>query len=71
MNLGLKRDVTVTDVNQGVDLMAYAAMGLEAVPWGVHEDRGTRLRTGALQTSESCEGDTTPVEESKKCQSIK
>lgn len=51
--------------------MAYAATGLEVMAWGVHEDRGTSLRTGALQTLGSCEGDKNPVEESKKCQSIK
>lgn len=42
MTLGLWGDVKVKDVNQSVSNMAFAAMGLDLMTQGQHEDRGDR-----------------------------
>lgn len=42
MTLGLWGDVKVKDVNQSVNNMAFAAMGLDLMTQGQHEDRGDR-----------------------------
>lgn len=40
MNLGLKGDFKVKNVNQGVNNMAYTMMGLDAIAQGMREHRG-------------------------------
>ena len=40
MTLGLWGDLKVKDVNQGVNNMAFAAMGLDVMTRGQCEDRG-------------------------------
>lgn len=53
MNLGLKRDVKVRNVNQGVNNMAFVARpGCDGLENAQRQRRRVRLRAGALQTSE-------------------
>lgn len=40
MNLGLTGDIKFRDVNQGVSNMAFAAIGLDVMTYGLCEDRG-------------------------------
>lgn len=40
MNLGLTGDIKFRDVNQGVSNMAFAAIGLDVMTYGLREDRG-------------------------------